>query len=325
MAAENNASTESPNRLESTWVIISQLRPGAEADFARWEGRLNSGLFNVPGFVSLESQSPQPPFQKEWINVVRFDSPGALKEWAASPSHESLVADTRDLVEGRLIQLPGSAARTLCSPHSVTEVIVTQLNPGRETAYRAWAGRIQEAFSRAPGFQGVTSQRQMNGKAWTTLMRFDNAENLDRWLKSSERAAFLDEAKDFIEGVHLHRVEPSFPGWVGVDAAGQPPPRWKTTMLVLLSLYPIANFDLTVIFPLLPKLPWGISYFLPYCVGVILISYLAMPFFVRLFGPWLYAGSLANWKKNLVGISAILALYAVEIVAVYWIVHGGFR
>lgn len=325
MADENVSSPGAGARLDATLVIIAQVRAHAEADFVQWENRLNSELFTAKGFVSLEAQSPQPPRQKEWINVVRFDSPEALADWTASSSHQSLVDETKDLVEGRLIELPGGSVRAIGAPQSVTEVIVTRFAPGQEAAYRAWAARIQAAFSRAPGFQGVASQRQLSGLAWTTLMRFDNAENLDRWLESAERAALLKEAKDLISDVHLHRVEPSFPGWVGADAAGQPPPRWKTTMLVLLSLYPIANFDLSVVLPLLPALPWGISRFLSYVVGIILISYLAMPFFVRLFRPWLYAGHPESWSKNLAGAAGILLLYALEVLAVYWIFPGEFR
>jgi len=315
---------EAKSRPAGRLVSIAQVRAGAEAEFTIWQNELNAELLAEEGFVSLESIAPVPP-QREWVDIIQFESDDLLAKWMTSDRHAKWVEKSRPLVEGRLILLRGNASQAVAVPDSVTEVIVTRLIPGQEAAYRAWAGRIQQTFARFPGFQGVNSRRQLDGHAWTTLIRFDTVENLDQWLNSPERKALLEEAKAFIADVHLHRVEPSFPGWVGVDAAGQPPPRWKTTMLVLLSLYPIANFDLFVIFPTLPRLPWGISYFLPYIVGVILISYLAMPFFVRLFGPWLYAGRPADPKRNLAGIAAIGALYFVEIVAVYWIFHGGFR
>lgn len=317
--SESEAKSSPSGRL----VSIAQVRAGAETEFAAQLNKINADLLTVEGFVSLES-IPSQPQQPEWINVIQFESADLMEKWLASELHGKWMEKFHPLVEGRLILLRGKASQSIAVPDSVTEVIVTHLVPGQEAAYRAWAGRIQQTFVRFPGFQGVNSRRQQNGEAWTTLIRFDTVENLDFWLNSPERRALLEETKPFIADVHLHRVEPSFPGWVGVDAAGQPPPRWKTTLLVLLSLYPIANFDLFVVFPLLPKLPWGISYFLPYCVGVILISYLAMPFFVRAFSPWLYAGRMANRKKDLAGVAVILVLLAIEIVAVYAIFHGGF-
>lgn len=306
-------------------VIIAQVRPGSESDFAAWQTELNFALAPAPGFRSLETLIPQPPIQREWINIIEFDTEATLSAWMDSPTRTDLVEKSAPLLEGRLIALSGQASRSVAIPDSITEVIVTRIVPGREDAYRAWAGHIQQAFSRAPGFQGFNTKRQADGHTWTSLIRFDTEANLDAWLKSQTRADLLKQAEPFIADVNLHRIEPSFPGWVGTDSTGRPPPRWKTTMLVLLSLYPIANFDFFVVYPLLPSLPWGISYFLPYAFGVILISYLVMPFFVRLFSPWLYAGPNATLKNTLLGLAAILALYLVEILAVYAIFHHGFR
>lgn len=302
-------------------VAIAQVREGAEKDFAAWQASLNFELLHAAGFCSLETLRPQSPDQREWLYIVEFDSEATLADWMDSPAHTALVEKSAPFVESRLIFLRGSASRAVAMADSITEVIITQFVPGRESDYRAWAARIQQVFTQAPGFQGFNSKRQADGRSWTTLIRFDTEAHLDQWLNSPQRVALLKEATDFITEVQRHRIEPSFPGWVGTDSTGQPPPRWKTTMLVLLSLYPVANFDLFVVAPLVPPLPFGISYFLPYAVGVILISYLVMPFFVRVFGPWLYAPRPFDRTKNLLGLSAILALYAVEIVAIYWIFH----
>lgn len=302
-------------------IAIAQVREGAESGFAAWQAALNFALMPAPGFRALETLNPQLPLQREWLNVIEFDSEDALSAWIDTPAHAALLEKATPLLQGRLITLRGTASRTVAVPDSVTEVIVTRLVPGQEAPYRAWVGRIQQAFALAPGFQGFNTKRQENGHSWTSLVRFDTDEHLDQWLNSPTRAALLEEAKDFIADVHLHRIEPSFPGWVGVDASGQPPPRWKTTMLVLLSLYPVANLDFFLIAPLVPKLPLGLAYFLPYCVGVIIISYLLMPFFVRVFSPWLYATRPANRKKDALGSAIIVALYAVEIVIIYWIFH----
>lgn len=319
--------TDSPRRVNITGrlVTIAQVRPGSESDFAAWQAELNFALMPAAGFRALETINPQPPHQHEWLNIIEFDTEEALTAWMDSPARAALLEKSAPLLESRLISLRGAAGRSVAMAESITEVIVTRLVPGREDAYRAWAARIQQAYSQFPGFQGFNTKRQENGHSWTSLIRFDTEAHLDAWLTSSTRAALLKEAESFIAEVQLHRIEPSFPGWVGTDSTGQPPPRWKTTMLVLLSLYPVANFDFFVLSPLLPGLPFGLHYFIPYAIGVILISYLVMPFFVRLFSPWLYAGPNATVKNTLLGLTAILALYLVEILAIYAIFHQGFR
>lgn len=324
--ARSNASPPQPApKPGGRLVAIAQVREGAEEEFAAWQAALNFEIMPADGFRSLETLRPQSPNQREWLYIVEFDSEDTLAAWMDSPAHLALVEKSAPLVESRLIFLRGNASRTVAMAESITEVIITHLVQGRESEYRAWAARIQQAFTQAPGFQGFNTKRQADGHSWTTLIRFDTEANLDHWLNSPQRAALLQEAQEFIAEVQRHRIEPSFPGWVGVDATGQPPPRWKTSMLVLLSLYPVAHFDLFVVSPLIPKLPWGISYFLPYAIGVILISYLVMPLFVRVFSRWLYAGPKATARNTILGLAAILALYAVEILAIYALFHEGFR
>ena len=52
------------------------------------------------------------------------------------------------------MQLVGQAAVEYSVRHGVTMVMVTEIKPGKEAAYRAWADRIQKLQATFPGYIG---------------------------------------------------------------------------------------------------------------------------------------------------------------------------
>ena len=167
----------------------------------------------------------------------------------AATQNRELVDEVAPLVEGGLVmQLVGQAAVDYSVKHGVTMVMVTEIKPGKEAAYRAWADRIQKLQAKFPGYVGSFVQPpQADETGWTTVLRFDSTANLERWLKSDARAAMVKESEDLVQGFHAQRVDTSFPGWVPNDpATGKPPNRWKTACLILLTLFPVVMLELQV-------------------------------------------------------------------------------
>jgi antibiotic biosynthesis monooxygenase (ABM) superfamily enzyme len=202
----------------------------------------------------------------------------------------------------------------------VVEVIVTKVKPGKEEAYRLWETKIQQAQSKFPGYQGSYVQPPIAGElGWTTLMRFDNAEQLDRWLKSPERAALLREVEPLIDYAHLQRMESSFPGWFPTDPkTGQGPPNWKAAMLVLLGLFPIVMLETRFLSPRLASLNFSLAMFIGNTISVALTTWLTMPLFIKAFGWWLFPKPEASKiSVNIAGTAVIFVLFAIE-VAVLW-------
>jgi len=297
---------------EATMALIAPLRDGAEREFQEWLHRLEKSLTETPGLRSIEILRPRPPQQLDHLIILRFANPEELLAWRQESS--SLLEEAGALMAcGRLIILPGSTNRAIAGPRSVTEVVVTEVRPEKAETYRAWTAKVQEAQTRFPGFLGTHMQRQADG-SWTTLLRYDSAEHLEGWLNSSVRADLLAEARGVISKYRLHRVEAAFPGWVGSDPhSGLPPARWKTTMLVLLSLYPIAGVIIEVQQRIFPRGTSPAERFVANTVSVILIGYVAMPFFVRTFRGWLLPGEYASPTLDLRGAAIVAALYAVEV------------
>ena len=112
--------------------------------------------------------------------------------------HRKLIEQVAPLAEGGLVmQLVGQAAVEYSVRHGVTMVMVTEIKPGKEAAYRAWADRIQKLQATFPGYIGSFVQPPQHSETgWTTVLRFDSAEHLDGWLKSDARAAMVKESED---------------------------------------------------------------------------------------------------------------------------------
>ena len=130
-------------------------------------------------------------------------------------------------------------------------VMVTEIKPGKEAAYRAWANRIQKLQATFPGYLGSFVQPpQHKETGWTTVLRFDSAPNLDRWLKSDARAAMVKDSEDLVAGSTRSGSTRRFRGGLPtIRRPARPPNMWKTACLVLLTLFPVVMLELRFLNP----------------------------------------------------------------------------
>jgi len=302
-------------------VTAMRVREGMRDEFLKWNGRVADALIASPGFTSREVIPPQTEDIKEWILITRFDSIEHLRSWRASDTRNNLFAEVKPLLDGEFTELVGDAAAQFHLENSVTEVILEQVTPGKETAYQEWSNRIQQAQAASPGYQGGYSQPpKIPGAGWMTLMRFSSIDDLNRWLNSPVRTALLKEAKDLVAASYQHRVDASFPGWVPTDpSSGKAPPNWKVTMLVLLGLYPIVCVEILFLMKRLAQLGLksALAGFVGNAISVALVAYVTMPCLVRWLNWWLLpkpgAAKSVHWKGTLL----VFVLYALS-VAIFW-------
>jgi antibiotic biosynthesis monooxygenase (ABM) superfamily enzyme len=302
-------------------LVCARPRAGAESEFAQWPPRLQKALLSFGGALSCEFWPPAPPDQEEWVGALRFESVDALRRWRTSETYRNLIAEVAPLVEGgRVTQLVGGAATEFYVQNSATEVIVTELKPGKEAEYRDWANRIDQMEGTFPGFRGSYVQPpDPGGTVWTTLLRFDTVEKLNAWLNSPQRAALLKESEGLVDRVVVQHVDTSFPGWVPPDpVTGKSPPDWKTAMLVTLMLFPVVALELKFLTPrLLAALNPALATIIGNAVSVGLVTWPLMPLVaIKAFSWWLYPDGLPRWVR-FAGPAAVLLGYAIE-VAVFW-------
>ena len=308
-----NDSSTSPNT--ATLLAKFRLRNDAENQFAAWQARTLTQAAGFAGFLNSEITPSGDALS--WAVMLRFANTQHLDTWRKSDTWHRLLEDAQPLLEDKSsidvkVQESGPDG-------GVVEVIITQVKPGKEAAYREWETKIQQAQSKFPGYRGSYVQPPVAGElGWTTLMRFDTAEQLDKWLKSPERAALVREAEPLIHYAHLQRMGTSFPGWFPTDPkTGQGPPNWKAAMLVLLGLFPIVMLESFFLMPRLASLNFSLALFIGNTISVALTTWLTMPVFIKALNWWLFpkpdAPKSVHWKGTLL----IFAFYAVS-VAIFW-------
>ncbi|MGH6749158.1 MAG: antibiotic biosynthesis monooxygenase [Methyloceanibacter sp.] len=302
----------------STLLLCARIRRGSEAAFGQWQVSWQAAVL-ASAAETVEFWPPAPPDQLEAVILARFPSVEALRLWRRGKQHQKLIEEAEPLVEGGLVmQLVGQAAVDYSVRHGVTMVMVTEIKPGREADYRDWAARIQKLQATFPGYIGSFVQPpQQNETGWTTVLRFDSAANLDRWLKSKERAAMIRESEDMVAGFHAQRVDTSFPGWVPSDpATGKPPNMWKTAGLVLLTLFPLVMLEIRFLNPHLGALNPAVGTFIGNAITVALTTWPLMPLAIWGFSAWLYPESRPRWLVTTMPL-ILVACYAIEI-AFFW-------
>jgi uncharacterized protein len=301
-------------------IATANVRPGMDAEFTAWKAHHDLVIGKFPGFISSDIIPPTRPDSNEWTIILNFQSNEDLVVWQKSKERAEIIAEGVPIFAGgnfrEVVQIGESEDR----PNSdVTEVIFSKIKPGNEDTYREWAARMQSAQARYPGYKGTFLQPpDEKGGFWTTIMRFDSAAHLERWMNSPERKEMLTESKAFIEHEQLTRLATSFPGWFPTDPkTGKGPPNWKAGMLVLLGLFPIVMLESLFLSPRLARLNFSLALFIGNTISVALTTYVTMPLFVKALDWWLLPGPDAPKSVHWKGTLLIFTLYAIS-VAIFW-------
>jgi hypothetical protein len=301
----------------AVFIATAKVHPGSEDAFAAWKGRYDAAVAKFPGYISSDIVPPD-EHGDMWTMILNFSSSAELNAWQQSKDRAAVMSELFPLVSGGNIGevVKKETADSAQPTTNVTQVILSQVKPGMEDVYRAWAARIQQAQSRYPGYRGMYLQPPASaGGHWTTLLRFDTTEHLEAWLAAPERTKFLQEAKAFIENEELTRLATSFPGWVPINpVTGKGPPDWKTALLVLLGLYPIVVIELRFLNPVLRGFGSSLATFIGNAISVAGTTFITMPLFVRAFGWWLLPDKSSSRWATPAGLGILVGLFAVEVV-----------
>ncbi|MBO0694961.1 MAG: antibiotic biosynthesis monooxygenase [Verrucomicrobia bacterium] len=311
--------TQQPPPSSPNTAILTasfHLRDDTQNQFAAWQAQALTRAAGFEGF--LNSEITPSSNASLWAVTLRFNNSQRLDAWRKSETWRRLLEHAQPLIaEKSSIEIE---VKESGSDGGVVEAIITQVKPGKEAAYREWETKIQQAQSKFPGYRGSYVQPPVAGElGWTTLMRFDTAEQLDAWLKSSERAALVREAEPLVDYTHLQRMGTSFPGWFPTDPrTGQGPPNWKAAMLVLLGLFPIVMLESKFLSPRLAGVNFSLAMFIGNVISVALTTWLTMPLFIKTFGWWLFPKfDASKIRVNLAGTALIFLLYAIEVAALW--------
>lgn len=270
-----------------------------------------------PGFWSGEIIPPEDTTHNVWKLVQRFDSAEGALAWRESPARKKLVASISSANSLMALHIQDELADHL--PYAeVATAIATDVKPGMEDIYFAWEAKIQSAQAQFPGYRGSYLQPPAPGRpaSWSTLLRFDKPESLERWFSSPERLQLVKEAEAIVAKTYFKSVANSFPGWFPVDKeTGEGPPNWKTAMLVLLGLFPVVMLEMRFLSPLMVALNPAVAAFINLVISILITTWGTMPQFIKWFSWWLFPSKSSPESSNLKGTIIMACLFLAEIAA----------
>ena len=289
------------------------VRPEASGAFADWQAAFTRLASSRPGFLGVEIL-PAYAGSSEWQVVQRFASHEALERWLADPERAAQLEALAGLRAPDAPELPEEVAPDYHAFGTVTEVITTVVEPGRETEFLAWSEAIQAAQARAAGYMGTFVQAPVAGDPpyWTALVRFSTPGELDAWLASAKRRALLNRADPTMSHWSSRRLSAGFGSWFAPDASGAVPPAWKQTALVLLVLFPVVALEIRFLSPHLAGLPTTLATFIGNAISVSLVSWPLVGLARSAMGWWLAPAPRHRRRAEIGGAILLIALYAAE-------------
>jgi antibiotic biosynthesis monooxygenase (ABM) superfamily enzyme len=303
-------------------TVVTQTRvlPDRANDFAVWQQHISDVVASFPGLIDHQVIPPDPPTQVDWVILQKFATAAQAQAWLKSPERLRLIAAAQPMLVGQddihLIEGDQPAR----PPEAVSALISMSIKPGQEEAYRVWNQEITAAEAQYPGFLGHKLDPPIPGvqNDWVTVLTFDTEAHLDAWLNSPERQALLQKATPFTADVHARKVRSGFEQWFRVAGDAALPPIWKQNMLTLLGLYPVVFlFGYFVGTPILERqlgLPFWLALFLSNVASVVILNWV-IPWVSTRFNWWLHPTGAETGQRNLLGIAAVVALYALVLLA----------
>ena len=308
-----------PASQEGGATVVIGLRIAAEheAAYEAWQAEIDAAAREFVGFQGSEVLPPQRGVQDEWVVVYRFDTADNLTRWLRSDVRAALLDQAPpelERVSENVVATPRGPARP------VTVVVSKRVKPGHAPEFEAWQRGISNAAASFAGFLGSETFKPVPGVQddWVVVFRFASAQTLMAWLGSSERQAWIDKAKRWVEGERIQTVGGGLGGWFPV-ASNKPtqPPRWKQSAAVLLALYPTVMLLSTFLGPRLrPFVSAPVNTFVSNLASVAILTWVLMPPTTRMLRPWLDAEDGRTTAVGAIGVALACAVMVVAFVAV---------
>lgn len=172
-------------------------------------------------------------------------------------------------------------------------VIEHTIKKGSELRYEGWLARILEATTKAPGYLGrEVFPPGTDDKPYITIVRFRTSDDLQKWLGSKDRKAFINEIQDTLQHGDKTSIKAGIDVWFTPADAPTRPPAYKQFLLTIAAIYP-----LTILIPgLLSPALEAFSVFRNRFVGGLIINivivglmtYLIMPNLTHWLRHWLF-------------------------------------
>jgi len=246
--------------------------------FDAWVCDVRSAAEATPGLVAFAASNRRDA-PLDWAIAVTFESENLLHEWLDGATWKTLV---RRGAERGLLRLSSDLViiEGAVLPTGVG-IVSSNVSDGMEADFHAAHGRLKKAASQFPGYEGAAVFPPSASGEWRSLIRFRTEPQLSAWLQSPQRKEGLPAvrsslAQDFSVFAQTTPLGTTVRRMNGKTAMT---PSWKTAMLLLMVLYPMAMLQSKFVAPVIGKLgaePW-LSVWLGQVFSVALMQWWLMP------------------------------------------------
>lgn len=176
-----------------------------------------------------------------------------------------------------------------------TVVINHRVRDDRLVEYNGWLDEIDPLCKNAPGHIDSQIIRPVGGvtATYTIILRFENRDYLEGWMKSDERNRLIDAVRPMLAKDDDFYIQSGLDFWFTPDGArAQVPVRWKQFLVTWSAIFPLALGVPLVVGPLLRYLGFEPNLYADnlFITGVIvlLMVYVVMPRYIKIVGRWLF-------------------------------------
>jgi antibiotic biosynthesis monooxygenase (ABM) superfamily enzyme len=271
-----------------TVVVARRILPGREETFRAWDRRIRAAAESFPGYLGSDVQPPAPSHPGEWVTVYSFATRDELEAWLESDVRSTLIDEAASFVDGPVREQRVAALRPAAEP--VTVVFSQRIAPENHGKFVALHSEVVERMRQFPGYIASDRFDPVEGVQddHVIVASFASRPDLDRWLGSEVRRAWVDQVERLVEGDRTMNVVGGFGGWFPAQLARpQGPKRWKQAVAVLIALFPTVLAITLVRSEIAPGMNMVLAVFLGNVVSVALLSFVLMPWLTRVMAPWL--------------------------------------
>lgn len=297
-------------------TAITIFHPPADAKgFSQWAAGYVDAARHSQGYVSAR-QSVQGTRQLDWAVEVRFDSADLLDAWLEGTERASALREGEACGYWRcssdMILLEGEP------PPAGAAVFLHSVAPGKEAEFLSAQSDLTLTSSVFPGYEGTALFPADASGQWTSVLRFRTPQQLAAWISSRERQEALPRLREELmhDFAELARSAP-FGSTIRVaDGETRITPAWKTSMLVVLCLYPTVMLLSKCLGPVWSRLgvAQAVAMFVGNVISVILLQWVLVPAVSRPFRRWLDPIDGAPARISVTGATAICSAYAALVV-----------
>lgn len=261
----------------------------------------------------------------DWAVVLTFRSRDALATFLESEERERFLSALRKqnfhFEEQPLIVEEG------IEPPAGVAVIMHRVKKHQvESFIDMEADTLMRAAKKFAGFRGAALiPSGVDREVWSTILRYDSADQLNAYLASPERAKQLPALRALLEeDFSTARGRSPFGAVVRlVGGAPQTSPAWKIVMLVVSVLFPTVTIMLRFLNPVLEDLHLqaGVISLVGQLIATAFVTKLWMPPVSNAFSWWIDPIDGRDTITSIKGAALVVVIYAIEI-GFFWALPG---